>query len=70
MIGMLVARYVFAIRWERLICREVQVNLAYRAIVKTPINMGFSHFQKGCGRLLGESRPRANPVWGRGGVGT
>src|SRR5260370_42368437 len=26
--------------------------------------------QKRCGRLLGESRPRANPVWGRGGVGT
>ena len=25
---------------------------------------------KRCGRLLGESRPRANPVWGRGGVGT
>jgi hypothetical protein len=24
--------------------------------------------QKRCGRLLGESRPRANPVWGRGGV--
>ena len=26
--------------------------------------------QKRCGRLRGESRPRANPVWGRGGVGT
>ena len=26
--------------------------------------------EKGCGRLLGEDRPRANPVWGRGGVGT
>jgi hypothetical protein len=26
--------------------------------------------EKRCGRLLGESRPRANPVWGRGGVGT
>jgi hypothetical protein len=42
MIGMLVARYVFAIRWERLICREVQVNLAYRANLKTSINMGFA----------------------------
>src|SRR5580704_15986431 len=30
MIRMLVAGYVFAIRSERLICREVQVNLAYR----------------------------------------
>jgi transposase len=27
---MLVVGYVFAIRSERLICREVQVNLAYR----------------------------------------
>ena len=26
--------------------------------------------QKRCGRLRGERRPRANPVWGRGGVGT
>src|SRR5437899_8593687 len=29
-----------------------------------------SLLQKSCGRLWGESRPRANPVWGRGGVGT
>jgi len=26
--------------------------------------------QKMCGRILGEIRPLANPVWGRGGVGT
>jgi hypothetical protein len=26
--------------------------------------------EKRCGRPLGEGRPRANPVWGRGGVGT
>ena len=30
MIRMLIAGYVFAIRSERQICREVQVNLAYR----------------------------------------
>jgi len=30
MIRMLVVGYVFAIRSERLTCREVQVNLAYR----------------------------------------
>src|SRR3954451_18665991 len=30
MIRMLVVGYVFAIRSERLICREVQLNLAYR----------------------------------------
>jgi hypothetical protein len=30
MLRMLVVGYVFAIRSERLICREVQVNLAYR----------------------------------------
>src|SRR4249919_1802801 len=30
MIRMLIAGYVFAIRSERQLCREVQVNLAYR----------------------------------------
>jgi transposase len=30
MIRMLVVGYVFAIRSERALCREVQVNLAYR----------------------------------------
>jgi transposase len=30
MIRMLIVGYVFAIRSERMICREVQVNLAYR----------------------------------------
>src|SRR5437763_5934169 len=30
MIRMLIIGYVFAIRSERLLCREVQVNLAYR----------------------------------------
>src|ERR1700749_3552467 len=30
MVRMLVVGYVFAIRSERLLCREVQVNLAYR----------------------------------------
>jgi transposase len=34
MIRMLVVGYVFAIRLERLICREVQVNLAYRWFCK------------------------------------
>ena len=34
MVGMLVVGYVFAIRSERLICREVQVNLAYRWFCK------------------------------------
>jgi hypothetical protein len=31
----------------------------------TPTNMGFHRFEKKCGRLRGESRPRANPVGGR-----
>ena len=34
MIRMLVVGYVFAIRSERLICREVQVNLAYRWVLQ------------------------------------
>src|SRR5919206_2714809 len=37
MIRMLVIGYVFAIRSERLICREVQVNLAYRWFCKLGI---------------------------------
>jgi transposase len=37
MIPMLVVGYVFAIRSERLICREVQVNLAYRWFCKLGI---------------------------------
>jgi transposase len=37
MIRMLVVGYVFAIRSERLICREVQVNCAYRWFCKLGI---------------------------------
>src|SRR6476646_1033889 len=37
MIRMLVVGYVFAIRSERLICREVQLNLAYRWFCKLGI---------------------------------
>ena len=37
MIRMLVVGYVFAIRSERLICREVRVNLAYRWFCKLGI---------------------------------
>ena len=37
MIRMLVVGYVFAIRSERLICREVQMNLAYRWFCKLGI---------------------------------
>src|SRR5205823_14325809 len=37
MIRMLVVEYVFAIRSEWLICREVQVNLAYRWFCKLGI---------------------------------
>jgi transposase len=40
MIRMLVVGYVFAIRSERLICREVQVNLAYRWFCKLGIEDG------------------------------
>jgi transposase len=37
MIRMLIVGYIFAIRSERLICREVQVNLAYRWFCKLGI---------------------------------
>src|SRR5512141_3168108 len=42
MIRMLVVGYVFAIRSERLICREVQVNLAYRWFCKLGIDCKFA----------------------------
>ena len=41
MIWMLIVGYVFAIRSERLICREVQVNLAYRWFCKLGIEDTF-----------------------------
>ena len=40
MIRMLVVGYVFGIRSERLLCREVQVNLAYRWFCKLGIECG------------------------------
>jgi len=43
MIGMLVAGYVFAIRSERLLRREVQVNLAYRWFRKLGIEDAIPH---------------------------
>src|SRR3954464_3797334 len=46
MIRMLVLGYVFAIRSERLICREVQVNLAYQdefVLPPLPRTCGGSH---------------------------
>ena len=35
---MLVVEFIFAIRSERLICREVRVNLAYRRFCKPGID--------------------------------
>lgn len=43
MIRMLVVGYVFAIRSERLICREMQVNLAYRWFCKLGIEDAVPH---------------------------
>jgi hypothetical protein len=37
MIRMLIIGYVFGLRSERLLCREVQVNLAYRSFCKLGI---------------------------------
>jgi transposase len=77
MIRMLVAGYVFAIRSERLICREVQVNLAYRWFCKlgiedaVPDHSAFSRarnerFRDGdvsVGCSSGSSRHVSRPVW-------
>src|ERR1700736_3992281 len=77
MIRMLVVGYVFAIRSERLICREVQVNLAYRWFCKLgiedaiPDHSAFSRarnerfrremFSVACSS--GSSRRVSRPVW-------
>jgi transposase len=76
MIRMLVG-YVFAIRSERLICREVQVNLAYRWFCKLGIEdtipdlSAFSRarnerFREGdvfVAYSNGSSRRASRPVW-------
>ncbi len=41
MIRMLIAGYVFAIRSERALCREVQMNLAYRWFCGPQSRTGF-----------------------------
>ena len=77
MIRMLVVGYVFAIRSERLICREVQVNLAYRWFCKLGIEdaipdhsasrvPGTSVFARGifsAAYSSGSSKHASRPVW-------
>ncbi len=77
MIRMLVVGYVFAIRSERLICRGVQVNLAYRWFCKlgiedaVPDHSAFSRarnerFREGMSFVAYSnvsSRPALQPVW-------
>jgi hypothetical protein len=77
MIRMLVVGYVFAIRSERLICREVQVNLATAgsaSSVSRTLSRIIRHFRapatsvfvKGmfsAGCLSGSSRRASRPVW-------
>jgi transposase len=77
MIRMLVVGYVFAIRSERLICREVQVNLAYRWFCKLGTRMrsritrrsrvgATSASAKGTSSVRyssGSSRHASRPVW-------
>ena len=76
-IRMLVVGYVFAIRSERLICREVQVNLAYRWFCKlgiedaVPDHSAFSRarnerFREEMWSVVcssGSSRRALRPVW-------
>jgi hypothetical protein len=57
MIRMLVVGYVFAIRSERLICREVQVNLAYRWFCKLGIEDAFRRtLEHAAGHIGGDER--------------
>ena len=57
MIRMLIIGYLFAIRSERALCRDVQVNLAYRWFC------GLSIEDKICGRSLEAGRdPSGSPL--------
>jgi transposase len=56
MIRMLIVGYIFAIRSERLICREVQVNLAYR----------WSAVSRMLSRTIQRSRVPGTSVFARG----
>ena len=77
-IRMLVVGYVFAIRSERLICREVQVNLAYRwfcklgiedaildhsAFFRAPATSVFAREMFFVACSSGLSRRASRPVW-------
>jgi transposase len=71
MIRMLVVGYVFAIRSERLLCREVQVNLAYRWFCRLgiedaiPDHSAFSRVRNEASarETFGSSRHALPPVW-------
>jgi transposase len=65
MIRMLIVGYVFAIRSERVICREVQVNLAYRCIrhSRAPATSAFAKEMFFVGCSSGSSRHALRPVW-------
>jgi len=52
MIQMLIVGYVFAIRSERLLCREVKVNLAY------PLVLRLEHRRQDPGSLGVLARPQ------------
>jgi transposase len=57
MIRMLVVGYVFAIRSERLLCREVQVNLAYRWFCNAMAVEAFNGLLKKYGRRAEVENP-------------
>ena len=77
MIRMLIVGYVFAIRSERALCRDVQVNLAYRWFCglsiedKIPDHSAFSRARNerfamatySFMSLSGSLRPALQPVW-------
>jgi transposase len=69
MIRMLIIGYVFGLRSERLLCREVQVNFAYRWFCK----LGLEHQRKavkygaGLGRDIRQRRGWQDDVNGRPG---
>ena len=52
MIRMLIIGYVFGLRSERLLCRELQVNLAYRWFCKLGIEHKFLIIQRSRGHAM------------------
>ena len=69
MIRMLIIGYVFAIRSERAICQELQVNLAYRWFCRLSIGFYATNQRDLSGMGCEQNCARGATLWSRGARG-